>query len=74
MINLQVVNPNNPFLRAPTNMQTSASKQNFQSSYNNVNSGGSINNPHAHAAYKNNSGSNSSAIRSFMKGNLKNQQ
>jgi len=41
---------------------------------NNVNSGGSINNPHAHAAYKNNSGSNSSAIRSFMKGNLKNQQ
>ena len=40
MINLQIVNPNNPFLRAPTNMQTSASKQNFQSSYNNVNSGG----------------------------------
>ena len=29
---------------------------------------------HPQAAYKNNSGGNSSAIRSFMKGNLKNQQ
>ena len=31
-------------------------------------------NNHQQAAYKNNSGGNSSAIRSFMKGNLKNQQ
>ena len=31
-------------------------------------------NNHANMAYKNNSGGNSSAIRQFMKGNLKNQQ
>ena len=31
---LQIVNPNNPFLRAPSVMQTSASKQTLQNSYN----------------------------------------
>ena len=31
-----------------------------------------INNPNQQAAYKNNGGGNSNAIRQFMKGNLKN--